>query len=237
MFAVFVNVATVLVGSILGLLLKDRFSQRTGEAVLKCLGLCTIGIGMGNLLNGADTLGIIICMVVGTLIGEGLDIERKMDGLGELLKRKFVRGDAGSSRFVEGFVNATVLFCVGAMSINGAIAAGLSGDYSILISKSVMDGVSSITFAAAMGVGVPFAALVILIYEGGMTLLAGVVGPYLGAEVITMMSAVGGVIIVGIGLNMAASLKDHIRVSNMLPAIFLPIVYMPLVEVISNLIG
>lgn len=236
MFAVFVNMATVLAGSILGLLLKDRFSQRAGQAVLRCLGLCTIGIGMSSLLNGADTLGIILCMVIGTLIGEGLDIERRMDGLGELIRRKLLR-NGGNSRFAEGFVNATVLFCVGAMSINGAIAAGLSGDYSILISKSVMDGVSAITFAAAMGVGVPFSALVILIYEGGLTLLAGVVGPYLSGEVIAMMSAVGGAIIVGIGLNMAAALQDHIRVSNMLPAIFLPIAYVPLIQAAVGLIG
>ena len=150
-----------------------------------------------------------------------------MDDLGELLRRKLIKG-GGNSRFVEGFVNATVLYCVGAMSINGAIAAGINGDYSILISKSVMDMVSSITFAAAMGIGVPFAVIPILLYEGGLTLLAGVVGPYLSAAVITEMSAVGGAIIVGIGLNLLGASKEGIRVSNMLPAIFLPIAYVPL---------
>ena len=227
MFAVFVNMALVLVGSAVGLLLKNRFSERMGQAVMKGLGLCTVGIGMSSLLGGKDTLCTIICVALGTILGEWLNIEKGMDDLGELLRRKLIKGE-GDSRFVEGFVNATVLYCVGAMSINGAIAAGINGDYSILISKSVMDMVSSITFAAAMGIGVPFAVIPILLYEGGLTLLAGVVGPYLSAAVITEMSAVGGAIIVGIGLNLLGASKEGIRVSNMLPAIFLPIAYVPL---------
>lgn len=233
MFAVFVNMALVLVGSAVGLLLKNRFSERMGQAVMKGLGLCTIGIGMSSLLGGKDTLCTIICVALGTILGEWLNIEKGMDDLGELLRRKLIKGE-GNSRFVEGFVNATVLYCVGAMSINGAIAAGINGDYSILISKSVMDMVSSITFAAAMGIGVPFAVIPILLYEGGLTLLAGVVGPYLSAAVITEMSAVGGAIIVGIGLNLLGASKEGIRVSNMLPAIFLPIAYVPLANWVAT---
>ena len=233
MFAVFVNMALVLVGSAVGLLLKNRFSERMGQAVMKGLGLCTVGIGMSSLLGGKDTLCTIICVALGTILGEWLNIEQGMDDLGELLRRKLIKGE-GNSRFVEGFVNATVLYCVGAMSINGAIAAGINGDYSILISKSVMDMVSSITFAAAMGIGVPFAVIPILLYEGGLTLLAGVVGPYLSAAVITEMSAVGGAIIVGIGLNLLGASKEGIRVSNMLPAIFLPIAYVPLANWVAT---
>lgn len=200
---------------------------------MKGLGLCTVGIGMSSLLGGKDTLCTIICVALGTILGEWLNIEKGMDDLGELLRRKLIKGE-GNSRFVEGFVNATVLYCVGAMSINGAIAAGINGDYSILISKSVMDMVSSITFAAAMGIGVPFAVIPILLYEGGLTLLAGVVGPYLSAAVITEMSAVGGAIIVGIGLNLLGASKEGIRVSNMLPAIFLPIAYVPLANWVAT---
>ena len=233
MFAVFVNMALVLVGGAVGLLLKNRFSERMGQAVMKGLGLCTVGIGMSSLLGGKDTLCTIICVALGTILGEWLNIEKGMDDLGELLRRKLIKGE-GNSRFVEGFVNATVLYCVGAMSINGAIAAGINGDYSILISKSVMDMVSSITFAAAMGIGVPFAVIPILLYEGSLTLLAGVVGPYLSAAVITEMSAVGGAIIVGIGLNLLGASKEGIRVSNMLPAIFLPIAYVPLANWVAT---
>lgn len=236
MLAVWINVIAVLVGSLLGLLLKNRFSQRAGQAVMSALGLCTVGIGLGSLLKSEDTLCVIICMVVGTLLGEAIDIEKRMDGMGDILRRKLVRGE-GNSRFVEGFVTATILYCVGAMAINGSIQAGLNGDYAILATKSVMDGVSAITFAAAMGLGVAFSALPILIYEGGLTLLAGVVGPYLGNAVITEMSAVGGAIIVGIAFNMLGMTKEKIRIGNMLPAIFLPILYIPLVSWIGGLLG
>ena len=237
MFAVFVNMAAVLVGSMLGLGLKGRFSPRTGQALMKCLGLCTLGIGFSSLLATEDTLCVIICMVLGTLLGEWVGIERRMDGLGELLRRKLLRGEEGENRFVEGFVTATIVYCVGAMSINGSIAAGLNGDYSIIFSKSVLDGVGAVTFSAAMGIGVAFSVVPILLYQGGITLLAGVVGPYLPAPVITEMSAVGGAIIVGIGLNLLELPREKLRVGNMLPAIFLPILYVPLVKALAELVG
>lgn len=237
MFAVFFNMVTVLAGSILGLLLKNSFSPRVGQALMKCLGLCTLGIGMSTLLGAGDTLCVIICMVIGTALGEWIGIERRMEGLGEALKRKLIKGDGGENRFVEGFVTATVVYCVGAMSINGSIAAGLEHDYSVIISKSVIDGVSSITFAAAMGVGVAFSSVSIFLYQGGITLLAGVVGPYLPGPVITEMSAVGGAIIVGIAMNLLELPKEKIRVGNMLPAIFLPILYVPLSNALSGLLG
>ncbi len=234
MFAVFFNMAAVLLGSALGLALKGRFSPRIGAALMKCLGLCTLGIGFSSLLGTADTLCVIVCMVLGTLLGEWVDIEKRMEGLGDALRRKLVRED-GENRFVEGFVTATIIYCVGAMSINGSIAAGLNHDYSIIISKSVLDGVGAITFAAAMGVGVAFSIVPILLYQGGITLLAGVVGPYLPSPVITEMSAVGGAIIVGIGLNLLDLPREKLRVGNMLPAIFFPIAYVPLANALSGL--
>ena len=236
MLGVLINVILVLVGSILGLLLKSRFSQRMSHAVMTALGLCTLGIGMTFLLGTEDTLCVIICMVIGVLLGEWINIERRMEKAGELLRSKLTRS-GGSSRFVEGFVSATVLYCVGAMAINGSLQAGLNHNYDILISKSILDGVSAITFSAAMGMGTAFSVIPILIYEGGMTLLAGAVGPYLGPEVINEMSAVGGAIIVGISLNMLELPKEKIRVGNMLPAIFLPIAYLPLVNWLTGLTG
>ncbi len=236
MLAVFINVILVLAGSSLGLLLKSGFSQRTGQAVMKCLGLCVAGIGMSSLLATADTLCVIICMVIGTLLGEWIDIEKRMAGVGEALQKKLIRND-GSSRFVEGFVTATIIYCVGAMAINGSIQAGMNQDYAILVSKGVIDGVSAITFAAAMGIGVAFSAIPILVYEGGLTLLAGVVCPYLGEDVIVEMGAVGGAIIVGIALNMLELPKEKLRVGNMLPAIFLPILYLPLASWLGRFWG
>ena len=236
MFAVIINVILVLAGSILGLLVKSRFTPQLGDAVIKAIGLCTIGIGMSSLLSTQNTLCVIICMVVGTLLGEIIGIERGMDAAGEILKRKLMKG-SGNSRFVEGFVTGTVLYCVGAMAINGAIDAGLRGDFTVLVSKSVMDGVTSITFAAAMGIGVAFSVIPILIYEGALVLLAGAVGPYLSPEVINEMSAVGGAIIVGISINQLGLSREKVRIGNMLPAIFLPIVYLPLAQWLGGLFG
>lgn len=232
--ATIINVVLVLVGSALGLAFKNRISSRFAAVLTTALGLCVLGIGISGMIKTADTLCVIICMVAGTLIGEGLNIEKRMDSFGELLRRKLIKGE-GNSRFVEGFVNATVLFCVGAMAINGAMEAGMLGKFDILVSKSVMDGLTSITFAAAMGVGVAFSAIPILIYEGGMTILFSLVGNVIPPEVVLEMSAVGGTIIVGIGANMLGLPKEKLRVGNMLPAIFLPIIYIPLVERVMGL--
>ncbi|MBC5735407.1 DUF554 domain-containing protein [Lawsonibacter faecis] len=236
MTGTFINVALVLLGSALGLLFKNRISARFAKAITSALGLCVLGIGVSSMIGTQNTLCVILCMVAGTLLGELLNIEKRMDGLGELLRRKLVRG-GGNSRFVEGFVTASVLFCVGAMAINGSMEAGMLGKYDILVSKSVIDGVTSITFAAAMGVGVAFSAVPLLIYEGGLTLIFALAGQGMDPAVVTEMSAVGGTIIVGIALNMLGLPKEKIRVGNMLPAIFLPIAYIPAARAIGELAG
>ena len=227
MIATIINAGLILLGSILGLLFKNRISPRLVSGLTFALGLCVLGIGVTGMIGSGDTLCVIVCMVIGTLLGEAVDIEKRMEGLGELLRRRLIRGE-GNSRFVEGFVTASVLFCVGAMAINGAMAAGMNGDYAILISKSVIDGVMAITFAAALGVGVAFSALPILAYEGGLTLIFAAVGRAMDPEVVAEMSAVGGTIIVGIGINMLGLSRERLRVGNMLPAIFLPLAYIPL---------
>ena len=236
MTGTFINVALVLLGSALGLLFKNRISARFAKAITSALGLCVLGIGVSSMIGTQNTLCVILCMVAGTLLGELLNIEKRMDGLGELLRRKLVRG-GGNSRFVEGFVTASVLFCVGAMAINGSMEAGMLGKYDILVSKSVIDGVTSSTFAAAMGVGVAFSAVPLLIYEGGLTLIFALAGQGMDPAVVTEMSAVGGTIIVGIALNMLGLPKEKIRVGNMLPAIFLPIAYIPAARAIGELTG
>ena len=236
MIATLINVSLILLGSLLGLLFKNRISPRFASGITFALGLCTLGIGITGMISTADTLCVIVCMVAGTLLGELIDIEKRMDAVGGLLRRKLIRGESGS-RFVEGFVTASVLFCVGAMAINGAMAAGMNGNYDILISKSVMDGVTAITFSAAMGVGVAFSALPILVYEGGMTLLFGLVGRQIDPAIVNEMSAVGGTIIVGIGVNMLGLPKEKLRVGNMLPAIFLPLLYLPLRDWLAGLLA
>ena len=230
--ATFINAGLVLLGSILGLLFKNRISSRFSVIITQGLSLCVLGIGIANVLKTDDTLCVIICMVLGTLIGEALKIEDRLDGAGELLRRKLIKDD-GNSRFTEGFVTATLVYCIGAMAITGSIEAGLNHNYSIIVSKGVIDGVTSISFAAAMGVGVAFSIIPLTIYQGAITLLASVVGPYLSDAVIAAMSGVGGTIIMGLAINMLGLTKTKIKVGNMLPAIFLPILYFPLAHLLG----
>lgn len=236
MIATVINVVLILLGSCLGLLFKNRISPRFASGITFALGLCTMGIGITGMIGTADTLCVIVCMVIGTLIGEAINIEGRMDGVGELLHRKLLRKDE-NSRFVEGFVTASVLFCVGSMAIMGSMEAGIQGKYDILISKGVIDGVTSITLASAMGVGVAFSVVPLLLYQGGLTLLFAQVGPFLDNAVITEMSAVGGVIIMGIAINMLGLGKSKIRVGNMLPAIFLPLLYLPAAGALTAALG
>lgn len=232
--ATVINCILILLGSLAGILFKNRISQRLTISITHALGLCVLGIGITSAVKTENTLCVIVCLVVGTLLGEALDIEGRLDGAGEFLHSKVVK-QGENSRFTEGFVTASVLYCVGSMAIMGALEAGINQNYSILISKGVIDGVTSISFAAAMGAGVAFSVLPLLIYQGALTLLASVVGPYLGAAVVTEMSAAGGTIIIGIAINMLGLGKGKLRVGNMLPAIFLPIAYIPLVSWIEGL--
>ena len=227
MFATFLNCALIIIGSLLGILLRNHISERFITIVTQALSLCVLAIGFSAAIGTQNTLCVIVCMVLGTLLGEWLRIEERLDHMGDFLKKTFIRGEGANSRFTEGFVTASVLFCVGAMAVMGSIDAGVKGDYSLLVSKSVIDGVTAITFAAVMGIGVAFSSIPILLYQGGLTLLAAQVASYLSPEAITEMSAVGGVIIVGIGLNMLGLSQKKVKVGNMLPAIFLPILYLP----------
>lgn len=236
MLATFINVILVLAGSAVGLLFQNLISQRLTAILTQALGLCVLGVGIGNLIGTQDMLCVIVCMALGAALGNALDIERRLEEAGDLLRAKISRGEDGG-RFTEGFVNASLLFCVGAMAITGSIEAGLNHNYEIIISKGVIDGVTAVSFAAAMGAGVAFSALPLLLYQGGITLLAGWVGPYLPQAVIIEMSAVGGTLIVAIAINMLSLGREKIRVGNMLPAMFLPIVYIPAANWIAGLAG
>ena len=234
--ATFINAALVLLGSLLGMLFKDHIGARFHSILTHALGLCVLGIGISSAVGTENTLCVIVCMVLGTILGEALRIEDRLDSVGEVLRKKLVHG-GGNTRFTEGFVTASVLFCVGSMAIMGSMEAGIQGKYDILISKGVIDGVTSITLASAMGVGVAFSVVPLLLYQGGLTLLFAQVGPFLDNAVITEMSAVGGVIIMGIAINMLGLGKSKIRVGNMLPAIFLPLLYLPAAGALTAALG
>lgn len=237
MIATVINAALILVGSLIGLLFKNKISQRFSAVVTHALGLCVMGIGICSLVGTENTLCVIICMVLGTLLGEALRIEDRLDGAGELLRTRLMRGDGNGSRFTEGFVTASVLYCVGSMAVMGAMEAGINHDYSILISKGVIDGVTSISFAAAMGVGVACSIVPLVLYQGILTLAFAAAGQGMDPAMVTEMSAVGGTIILGIGINMLGLAPAKLKVGNMLPAIFLPLLYLPLAERLSGLIS
>ena len=235
MLAVFVNMATVLLGSAIGILFRKRIRESYTKAIISALALVTIVIGVTSAIPTQNLLCVIVCMALGTMLGELLRLDDRINGAGDWLKRKVLRGKAQDSRFTEGFVSACILFCVGSMTIMGSLEAGVNHNYSIIFAKSALDFVSSMMFGAAMGIGVPFSALFILAFQGGLTLLAGLVAPFLSQAVIIEMTAAGGTILIGMGLNMLELSEKRIKVANMLPAIFLPIAYIPLANWISGL--
>ena len=228
--AVLVNTAAVLCGSLIGILFSSRLNDRLRDAVMKALGLCTMLIGVQSALKTQELLCVILCMVIGTVIGELLRIDDGIEHAGDAIKAKLPKGKGGGSRFTEGFVSASILFCIGSMTIMGSLEAGIRHDYSIIYAKSMMDFVSSMAFGAAMGFGVTCSALFVLVFQGGLTLLAGVIGSALSEAAVTEMSAVGGVILIGMALNMLECTNKRIRVANMLPAIFLPILWMAILK-------
>lgn len=234
---VLINCVLILLGSVLGVVFRERLPDRFLSVVVQALGLGVIAIGVTSAIATEDTLCMVVSLVLGTILGEAIDIEARLNRLGDLIKEKLLRGGGGGSSFTEGFVTASVLYCVGAMAILGSIDAGIRHDYTILISKAVIDGVFSISLAAAVGVGVAFSALPILLYEGGLTLLAGLAADVLTQSVITELSAVGGCIIVGIGVNMLKMTERPLKVGNMLPAVFIPFLYLPAVQELSRFIG
>ena len=224
MIAVFVNMGTVL----LGIIFRNRLKESFQNALMKALALCTAVIGISSAIGTQELLCVIISMALGTALGELLRIDDGIEHAGDFIKDKVLRGKVSESRFTEGFVSACILFCIGSMTIMGSLEAGINHDYSIIYAKSALDFVSSMAFGAAMGFGVTCSIVFILIFQGGLTLLAGVVGPALSAAVVTEMSAVGGTILIGMAINMLGLGKDRIKVANMLPAIFLPILYFPI---------
>ena len=216
-----VNVAAIAGGSLLGLLVGRGIKEKYQETVIYGLALCVIVLGIQMALQGQHILLTIISLVVGSILGEALGIEEKLEQVGTLLAEKFQKsrkkGDAGTDAFVEGFLNASLLYCVGAMAIVGSIQDGLSGDPTTLYTKALIDGLSGIIYASNFGVGVLFSALSVGVYQGILTALAGFLGPWLSQLVVQEVAACGGLMILGIGINMTKLLK--IRVGNMLPGL------------------
>ncbi len=217
-----VNTGTVIAGSLIGLFLGNILPQRLQDTVMKGLGLCTLFIGITGLMGGENALITVLSMAIGAVIGELLDLDGHLNRFAEKLEKRFKR-DGAKTSLAEGFVTASLVFCVGAMTVMGALNDGLTGDHTMLFTKATLDFISSIIFASSLGLGVLLAAVAVLVIEGGIACLAGVVAPLLqyDAAVIPEMTVVGSLLIVGLGLNLLGITK--LKVMNYLPAIFLPI--------------
>lgn len=229
--------AAILAGSAVGLLLRwaiQRFSscqsvqrrqlgQRLRELIMQGLALCTACMGISGALKGQNTLLMILSMVAGACIGELLDLDGAMKRAGDRLQAGMSRRFPleGSASISEGFVTASLLYCVGAMSIVGALNSGLTGDHGMLLAKSLIDGISSVIFSASLGIGVAFSAAAVFLYQAPMTLAASLLAPLLPEAVIAEITCVGSLLILAISLNLLG--VTRIKVMNLLPAIFLPV--------------
>ncbi len=231
MIGTLINCAAILLGSLLGLLLRKGMKPSIKQTVMQGLGLSVVLIGITGAIKTSNILLVIISMVIGGVIGSLIDIEAKMERLGAYAQRKLTK-DGDGSTFARGFVTASLVFCVGAMAVVGALDSGIRGDHTTLIAKAALDGVASVVFASSLGAGVMLSALPVLVYQGAIALLGNVIAPFLSDIVVAEMSAVGGLLILGIGINML--LDKDIKVANLLPAIFVPFVYFPLLKLIGG---
>lgn len=229
MFAVIVNTLSVCIGSCLGLLFKKSIPEKIADTLMKGLGLCTLYIGWSGTLEGKNPLVLILSMVLGIIIGEGLDLDKALNSFAQGIEKRFQKDKAGVS-VAEGFVTASILFCIGAMTLVGALQAGLTGNYDMLMTKSMLDFVSSLIFSSMLGIGVLLSAAFVFLFEGAIVLVAQYVEPFLSELVIAEMTCVGSLLIFGIGLNILGISK--LKLMNFLPAIFLPILLSPLLGLI-----
>lgn len=214
-----VNFFTVIIGTFIGLAFKKGIPERVKATLMSGMALCVLYIGISGLFEETtNILIVIISMALGAVLGELADFDGMINRLGAKLEKSLGKGD---TKIADGFVTATLLFCVGAMTVVGSIDSGINGDNSTLYSKAIIDGVSAVALTSSLGIGVIFAALSVLIIEGGISLLAVVVSPVLSETVVAHMSLIGSLLIIALSLNMLGLTK--IKVMNYLPSIFLPL--------------
>jgi uncharacterized membrane protein YqgA involved in biofilm formation len=221
MLATFVNAAAVIVGSLIGILLNRRIRDSFRDTVYAGIGVITLIIGMSMALEVQRVLYLALSMVIGGLLGTWWGVEKGILRLGEFLRSRFQKEAGGE--FAYGFLSASVLFCVGAMTIVGSFQAGVDKNYQLLLTKSVMDGFMAILLASAMGAGVAFSSIVILVYQGSLTLLAGVISPWVSELMLSEISAIGGALIIMIGANLL-NLRQ-IKTADFVPALLVVILF------------
>lgn len=224
MIGVLVNVATVLIGSAIGLIFKKGISKKYSDAVMKGIGFCTILIGVQGMMSGNNVLVTIIAVVLGAIVGTAADIDDKLNKAGDFLSSKLKKGNSDKVSITEGFVTASLVFCVGAMTIVGSLESGLKGDHTTIYTKSLLDLISSMMLSATLGVGVAFSAVFVLIFQGGLVLLSGLLAPVLSEGAIAEITCVGAILIFTLGINLTGMGK--FKVANYLPSlVFAPLVF------------
>lgn len=212
-----VNTVAILIGGLVGLAFKSRISERFSNIMVEAIGLGVMIYGISQGITTENPLVLFSSIALGSLIGEFIDIEKKLSDLGDFFQNRM----KNATGVTQGFVTSSLLFCVGAMAIMGGLQGGLQGEHDILFAKAFLDGVMSVIFASALGVGVLLSAGSVFLYQGTIVLLSGFLKSYLAAGVVTEMTAVGGVLIFAIGINLLKI--KHLKLGNMLPAVFIPI--------------
>lgn len=244
MTAVFVNCAAVILGSILGLLFSGRIGSRMEEVIRTGAGIVTLVLGLQMAFEFQNVVYYTLAVIAGGITGTALDIDAKILCLGKLLERLVYRNKVSAAavageegrpvrNFAHAFLNSSVLFCVGAMAILGSLKAGIEHDYSVIFTKSILDGFMSISFAAAMGAGTIFSALSILIYQGALTLLSTLAAPYCTEQMIAEITGSGGALICMIGINLLGI--RNIKTANYLPAVLFSVIFVLLDPYISQI--
>lgn len=225
MIGTILNCIAIIFGCVLGLILKDRFPNKISNILIQGIGLISLTLGIQMAIKANDVLMIILSLVMGGIIGETVDIEKRLDNIGVKIKSLF-KHVKGKENFTEGFITTSLLYCVGSMAVMGAIEEGISGNPHILIAKSALDGISSIIFSASLGIGVLFSTIPVFLYQGAITKIAHLVKNWVTTDIITEMTAVGGILIIGLSLDILEIKK--IKIANLLPSLLIIIILITL---------
>lgn len=223
MLGVWVNAAAIVLGGLVGSRLRGGIPEKYKTILSDALALCVLMIGVQGAIQTQNMMLVIISAVLGALCGEAMRLEYRLDCLGEWVKNRLAREDSG---FSQGFISATLLYCVGSMAVVGSIEAGMQNRPDTLLAKAMLDGVSALILSSSFGAGVALSALPLTVYQGGIAVLAMLLGNFLPDDAVREIAATGSLLIVGLGFNMLGLSQKRIRVGNMLPAIFIPAIYL-----------
>jgi uncharacterized membrane protein YqgA involved in biofilm formation len=231
MLGTIVNALAIIGGSLLGIIFSKGIPDSYKQNIMSGVGLSVMLIGIKSALSSDSLMVVIFSVIIGAMIGEFLKIEQRLEDLGTFFERKISRKTSDSGSFARGFVTASLVFCVGSMAIVGALESGLTSNHQTLFAKSILDGVTSIIFASSMGIGVMFSSIPVFLYQGLITITAVFMKSFLVPETISQMTSVGGLLILAIGMNLLGITK--IRIGNLLPGMFLPLIYFAICQLFS----